>query len=76
MEDTSEDARKLVRRIVMSKTMEERFLMCSQMYEDAKEFARIGMPAGLSPLEQERHIFKRIHGCYPEESVMRNDDGR
>lgn len=71
MEDTTEENRKLVFDIVMSKTIEERFLMCIQMYEDAKAFARIGMPADLSPKEQERHIFKRIHGCYPEESVTK-----
>ncbi|MBE7515522.1 MAG: hypothetical protein HS105_02760 [Chloracidobacterium sp.] len=53
----------------MSKTVEERFLMCAQMYEDAKEFARIGMPASLSQLEQERYIFKRIHGEFPEDLV-------
>lgn len=71
MEDTSLENRKLVHDIVMSKTVEERFLMCAQMYDDAKDFARIGMPQGLSFQEQERYIFKRIHGCYPEESVKR-----
>lgn len=55
----------------MSKTVAERFLMCAQMYEDAKKFARIGMPKGLSETDQKRYIFKRIHGCYPEESVRR-----
>jgi len=55
----------------MSKPVEERFLMCALMYEDAKEFAKVGIPKDLSPLEQERYIFKRIHGCYPEESVTR-----
>lgn len=72
MEDTSLENRKLVYDIVMSRPVEERFLMCAQMYEDAKEFAKIGMPDILSPLEEERYIFKRIHGCYPEESVRRN----
>ena len=71
MEDTSLENRELVRDIVMSKTVEERFLICAQMYEDAKEFAKIEMPDDLSIQEQERYIFKRIHGCYPEESVTR-----
>lgn len=71
MEDTSLENRKLVHDIVMSKTIEERFLMCAQMYEEAKEFAKIGMPDDLSRQEQDRYIFKRIHGCYPEESVTR-----
>lgn len=70
MEDTAEAARQLVRSVVMSKSVEERLLMCAQMYEDAKEFAKIGMPDGLSKMEQEEFIFKRIHGISPFESVL------
>jgi hypothetical protein len=69
VEDTAQAARRLVRDVVMSKSVEERLLMCAQMYEDAKEFAKIGMPAGLSKVEQEAFIFKRIHGISPVESV-------
>ena len=72
MEDTSLENKRLVYDIVMSRSVGERFLMCAQMYEDAREFAKIGMPQDLSSFEQERYIFKRIHGCYPEESVLRN----
>jgi len=46
--------------------------MCAEMYEDAKEFARIGMPEGLSNEEQEVFIFRRIHGVTPAESVKRS----
>lgn len=53
----------------MSKSAEERLLMCAQLYEEAKEFAGIGMPAGLSRKEQERFIFQRIHGVSPNKSV-------
>ena len=69
MEDTTQIAKQLVHNVVMSKTVEERFLMCAQMYEDAKEFARIGMPKGLSLEQQEAYIFRRIHGVSPSESV-------
>ena len=69
MEDTTPEAKQIVRNIVMKKSVEERLLMCAQMYEDAKEFARIGMPEGLSDEEQEAFIFKRIHGVSPIESV-------
>lgn len=72
MEDTTQAARELVHRIVMSKSIEERFLMCAEMYEDAKEFARVGMPDGLSTTEQEAFIFRRIHGMTPQELVNRN----
>jgi len=72
MEDTTPAAKQLVRDIVMSRSVEERFLMCAEMYEEAKEFARIGMPEGLSNEEQEVFIFRRIHGETPAESVERS----
>jgi hypothetical protein len=53
----------------MSKTVEERFLICAGMYEDARELARIGMPEGLSESEQEAFIFKRLHGVSAAELV-------
>lgn len=55
----------------MSKSAEERLLLCAQMYEDAKELAKIGMPEGLTRFEQDRYIFRRIHGIFPEESVRK-----
>ena len=62
MEDTPSEIRKLVRDIIMSKTEEERFLMCAQMFEDGKELAKIGMPEGLSGDEQAAYVYKRIYG--------------
>ena len=69
MEDTTNESRQLVRDILMSKTVEERVLMCAELYEEAKEFAKIGMPEGLSTEEQGIFIFRRIHGVTPIESV-------
>jgi len=69
MEDTTQAARRLAREIVMRKTVEQRILMCAEMYEEAKEFARIGMPAGLSEIEEVEYIFWRIHGVSPKVSV-------
>ncbi len=69
MEDTTQAARELVREVVMSKSVEERVLMCAEMYEDAKEFARIGMPDGLSVEEERDFVFRRIHGAVPRELV-------
>jgi hypothetical protein len=71
MEDTTQAAKQLVRRIVMSKSVEERLLMCAELYEEAKEFARIGMPEGLSKQDEEEFIFRRIHGMGPTEIVTR-----
>ena len=39
MEDTTRENRQLVRDILMSKTVEDRFLICAAMYEDAKALA-------------------------------------
>lgn len=65
MEDTSRESRALIRKIVMSKTIEQRFLMCAEMYEDAKRFAKIGVPEELDLAEQEKLVFRRIHGRDP-----------
>ena len=62
MEDTTPEIRELVYRTVMSRTEEERFLMCAEMFETAKEFAKIGMPEGLTKTERQTYIFKRLHG--------------
>ena len=70
MEDTTRENRELVRDIELSKTVEERFLMCAAMYEDAKELAKIGMPEGLSDEEQRAYVFKKLHGAYPIELVQ------
>lgn len=69
MEDTSRQNRALIREIMMSKTVEERFLMCAELYEDAKEFAKVGMPDNLTAEEQQRYIYQRIHG----EDFMANE---
>ncbi len=53
----------------MSKSVEERFMMCAEMYEDAKALATIGMPEGLSDKEQAAYVFERLHGALPDELV-------
>ncbi len=74
MEDTTRENRELVRDILMSKTVEDRFLMCAAMYEDAKALAAIGMPAGLSDAEQQAYVFNRLHGAYPMDLVKTETD--
>lgn len=69
MEDTSRQDRELVRKIIMAKTLEDRFSMCAEMYEEAKEFAKVGMPDYLSLDEREIYIFERIHGANPLELI-------
>lgn len=69
MEDTSRQNRALVREIVMSKTVEERFLMCAELYEEAKMIAMIGASDNLSGKEREIYVFNKIHGAKPEELI-------
>ena len=69
MEDTTRESWRLIHDVVMSKTVEERFLMCAEMYDEAKEFAKIGMPEGLSQTEQEVFVFRRIYGMSPIEMI-------
>jgi len=61
LEDTSPEIRQLVRRIVMSRSEEERFLMCAEMHEAGKELAKIGMPDGLTSDEQKHYVYRRMH---------------
>ena len=67
MEDTTQTARELVDTILERKTPEERLLICAEMYEEAREFARIGMPQNLTAEEEKIYLFKRIHGKTPFE---------
>ncbi len=69
MEDTPRHIRELVYRTIMARSEEERFLMCAGMYETSRKLAKIGMPDGLSELEQQAFIFQRIHGATPEELI-------
>jgi len=45
----------------MSRSEEERFLMCAEMHEAGKELAKIGMPDGLTSDEQKHYVYRRMH---------------
>jgi hypothetical protein len=62
MEDTTPEINRLVSTIVMSRTEEERFLMCADMHEAGKELAKIGMPSGLSSEQQKQYVYRRMYG--------------
>ena len=62
LEDTSPEIRQLVRQIVMARPEAARFLMWAEMHESGKELAKIGMPGGLTPVEQKHYLYRRIHG--------------
>lgn len=62
MEDTKREDRLIVYDIVLSRTEEERFLLCAEMFETAKEFAIVRAPAGLNGRELSSLIFREIYG--------------
>ena len=62
MEDTPRDIKQLVRETVMARSEEERFLMCAEMFEVAKEFAKVGLPKGLSPEDELTHVINKLYG--------------
>lgn len=60
--DTSPEARIAFRKIITSKTEEERILMCAEMYETAREFIISSMPENLPVNDQKRYIYEKIYG--------------
>lgn len=72
MEDTDPEINKIQLEMWLSLSVEERLRRTGKMFSLAKSLVRNSAPKGLTPLEEERYIFKRIHGCYPEEFVERN----
>ena len=68
MEDTPREIKQKFREIIMSKTEEERILMCAEMFDSAREIAVSTMPENLSQTEKQRYIYKKIYGeDLPEE---------
>jgi hypothetical protein len=62
MTDTSPEIAEIVRRALMSKSGEERFLMGVRMFEAARQMALASFPAGLSQSELKRRLFERFYG--------------
>jgi hypothetical protein len=62
MEDTTREIKEVHRQMLMSRTEEERFLMCSDMFEGGREIILSTMPPGLSEQDQKRYIYERTYG--------------
>ena len=58
MEDTTAEVKQLFRRLIMSRSEEERFMMCAEMFDSAREIIRASMPKGLSEAEERRYIYE------------------
>lgn len=62
MEDTSKEAKTTYRQMIMSLTEAERFIMCAEMFETAREIIISTMPQDLSEADQKRYIYQRLYG--------------
>jgi hypothetical protein len=62
MTDTSPEIAEIVRRKLMARSGEERFLMGVRMFDAAREMALASLPAGLAPEELKRRLFQRLYG--------------
>jgi hypothetical protein len=62
MRDTSPEMEGVLRDKIMTLSNEERFIMGAQMFDSAREMVKESLPRGLSEMEQQRLLFKRIYG--------------
>lgn len=66
MNDTTPEIAAMVRRLIMQRTGEERFIMGALMFDAARELIIASLPPDLPPTEFKRRLFKRIYGCSME----------
>ena len=62
MNDTSPEIAELVRRKLMARSGEERFLMGVQSFEAARAMILASLPAELSQEELKGQLFQRLYG--------------
>jgi hypothetical protein len=62
MTDTSPEIAEFVRKKLMARSGEERFLMGVRMFDAARSMALASFPAGLSAEELRRRLFQRLYG--------------
>jgi hypothetical protein len=71
MNDTSDEAAKIVSERYRSMTPEERWLAASSLYQTAREIIQSSLPSGLSVEERRLAIVKRLYqGELPEEALL------
>lgn len=62
MEDTTSKVKQKFHQIIMSRTEEERFMMCAEMFESAQAIVLAAMPQDLSEADRRRFIYERTYG--------------
>jgi hypothetical protein len=60
--DTPPAIEQEMRRKIMARSGEERFIMGSEMFESAREMVMASLPKDLSETERRRLLFERIYG--------------
>jgi len=61
MEDTTLEVKRKFYEMLMSRTEEERFVMCAEMFESAKEIIVSEMPENLAESERKNFIYSKIY---------------
>jgi hypothetical protein len=51
-----------MRKEIMTRSGEERFVMGAQMFDSAREMIQASLPRAISEAERRRLLFKRIYG--------------
>ena len=62
MNDTSQEVADLVRRMLMERSGQERFLMGVRMFDAARRMVLASLPKDLPEPELRRQLFQRIYG--------------
>ena len=62
MSDTSPEITQLVRRMLMARSNEERFMMGVRSFEAAREVVLASLPKNLPPEDLKRQLYQRIYG--------------
>ncbi|MBI5799273.1 MAG: hypothetical protein HZA92_00920 [Verrucomicrobia bacterium] len=62
MTDTPPEIAALIRERIMACSGEERFMMGVRSFDAAREMVVASLPAGLSPMEFKRQLFRRLYG--------------
>ena len=62
MTDTAPEIAGVVRKKLMDRSPEERFVMGTRMFDAARDMVLASLPEGLPALELKRQLFHRLYG--------------
>ncbi len=71
MQDTSNEMKKLYRRLIMSKSGEERLLMGMSMFDTARKIMLASLPENTSEEDKRKFLLKRLYGEMQEENLAK-----